>query len=243
MTGFIKEQLLWFSGIYILSLISLIALAQTKIENNAPVVEIIKPEANEKVKWNSLIPYSISVNDVEDGNSDYEEIANLEIILLVKYLEDSSLITGYLDQIDKDLEPLFAMSKSTCLTCHAATTKLIGPSFNMIANRYKDVENAKANLIGKVIEGGTGTWGEVQMPTNPDLNKKEAGLLIDWILSLEENPTQFYVGSTGAIRTQDVQSSPDKSVYILTAAYQDRGISDDPNSTKQGINTIKLKLR
>lgn len=243
MAGFIKEQLLRFSGIYILLLVSLIVHAQTKVENNPPVVEIIKPKPNEKVKWNSLIPYSISVKDVEDGNSAYEEIANLEVILLIKYLEDSSMTIDYLDHIDQDLEPLFAMSKSTCLICHTATSKLIGPSFDLIAKRYKDVENAKTYLVEKVIAGGKGTWGEVQMPTNPDLNEKEAGLLIDWILSLEDNPTQFYVGSTGAIRTQDVQSSPDKSIYILTAAYQDRGISDDPNSKKHGINTIKLKIR
>ena len=243
MTRFIKDQFLLFSGIYLLSLISFVAHAQSKVENNAPVVQIIKPRANEQLKWNSLVPYSINVNDVEDGNSAYDEIANLEIILLIKYLEDSSLTTKYLNHIDQDLETLFTMSKKTCLICHAATTKLIGPSFDLIAKRYKGVENAKTYLVEKVIKGGTGTWGEVQMPTNPDLNKKEAGQLIDWILKQGDNPTLFYVGDAGAIRTQEMQKRSDKSVYIITAGYQDHGLSDDPDNRKHSSHSIKLKLK
>ncbi len=242
MTRIIRDYFLRLTGIYLLSLISTIAHAQSEVVNNVPVVEITKPKANERFKWNSLIPYSISVKDVEDGNSAYEEIANMEIILLAKYLEDSSSTSGYLDNLDQDLEPLFAMSKSTCLSCHAATSKLIGPSFDLIAERYGNQENARSYLIGKVITGGSGVWGDVPMLPHPGLNQQEAGLLIDWILLQADNTTQFYIGSTGAIRTKDVQTGSDKSVYILTAAYQDNGLSDDPESKKPGLHSIKIMI-
>ncbi len=229
-------------GIFLLYLISFTAHGQSVSENNAPIVEIIKPKANKKLKCNSLVPYSISVKDVEDGNSAYEEIANFEIILLSKYLEDSSLATEYLENINKDLEPLFAMSKSTCLSCHAATHKLIGPSFDMISKRYNDQENAKTYLVEKVIAGGSGIWGEVPMLPHPGLSKQEVGFLIDWILSQADNPTQFYIGGAGAFKTKEVQTISNKSVYILTAAYEDHGISDDSKSKKHGTHSIKLMI-
>ena len=242
MNRFIKNNFLLFTGIYILCLISFLTPAQNLGENNAPVVEIIKPNRIEKLKWDALIPYSINVIDVEDGNSAYEEIANLEVILVSKYLEDSSVASGYLDNIDQELEPLFAMSKSTCLSCHAATGKLIGPSFDLIAKRYNDQQNARSYLIGKVIAGGSGIWGDVPMLPHPDLSQQEAGLLIDWILRQTDNPTRFYIGISGAIRTEAAQSSTDKSVYVLTAAYQDHAIPADPNSKKHGIHSIKIMI-
>ncbi len=218
-------------------------MAQSETENNAPVVEIVKPITNKHVKWNTLIPYSIEIKDVEDGYSAYDEIANQEVIMLTKYLEDSTMMNGYLEHIGDDLKPLFAMSKSTCLTCHAATTKLIGPSFDLIAKRYHGKKSTRAYLIDKVIKGGNGNWGDVIMPTNPNLSNQEIGVLIDWILKQADNPTQFNIGITGAIRTTNMTSNPGKSICVLTAAYQDHGFSDIPNSKKHATHSIKLLLR
>lgn len=218
-------------------------MSQNVAENHAPVVEIIKPISNNQFKWNTLIPYSIDIKDVEDGYSAYDEIANQEVIMLTKYLEGPSMMNEYLEHIDNDLKPLFAMSKSTCLTCHAATTKLIGPSFDLIAQKYQKKKNARIYLIDKVIQGGSGIWGEVIMPTHPNLNNQETGELIDWILKQADNPAQFYIGTDGAIRTIELQPNTGKVIYILTAAYQDHGFSDIPNSKKHGTHSIKLLLR
>lgn len=44
-------------------------------------------------RWNSIIPYSISVSDVEDGNTDYNEISSNEVVLVAKYLPESEIVT------------------------------------------------------------------------------------------------------------------------------------------------------
>jgi cytochrome c len=222
----------------------LIAPAQVLIENNhAPVIKIDKPKTSETLNWNTLVPYTINVNDVEDGNSAYEEIVDQEVLLLVKYLENSSLVDGYLSRIDRDLVPLVTMSQSTCLNCHAATTKLIGPSFDLVAKRYSTKDNAKRYLLESVIIGSTGIWGEEQMPPHPDITEEEAGLIIDWILNQEDSPTQFYVGLEGAIRIPEAQSDSDKGVYVLTAAYKDHGSTSSQKNKELGLQTITLKTR
>jgi len=238
-----QNRLVQFLVIYLLSMICGMAPIQAQVENNTPIVKIIQPKTSKPLKWNTLIPYSITVNDVEDGNSAYEEITDWEVLLIAKYLKDSSLVKDYLARIKLDLVPLFAMSKSTCLTCHAASSKLIGPSFDLIAKRYRENDRAKTYLTEKIISGGTGIWGEVKMPPNPDLNKAEVALIVDWILKQADNPTPFYVGMEGAIRAQKAQTNSDIGVYVLTAAYKDHGLTSAPKNQKLGLQTITLKIR
>ena len=238
-----QDLLVRFLVTYLLSLIGLIVHAQVQVENNVPVVNIIKPKTSKTLNWNTLIPYAISVNDTEDGNSAYEEITTREVILIVKYLEDSSMVNSYLARIDQNLVPLIAMSKSTCLNCHAASSKLIGPSFDLVAKKYNVNDNAKAYLTEKVITGSTGIWGEVQMPPHPGLNKEELDLMVDWILKQDDNPLPFYVGLEGTIRTPEGQTNTDMGVYVLTAAYEDHGLSYTPRNQKLGHQTITIKIR
>lgn len=232
-----------FFVVYLLFLISWTTHAQVRTENNAPVVQIIKPKTSEPLNWNTLVPYSINVNDREDGNSAYEEIADREVILIVKYLKDSSLVKNYLNRLNLDLAPLLAMSKSTCLNCHAASDKLIGPSFDLIADKYGADDKAKAYLSEKVITGGFGTWGEVKMPPHPDLKQEKLSQIIDWILMQKDNPIQFYLGLEGAIRTQKIPAVSHREVYVLTAAYKDHGLKKSLKDQKLGLQSVTLKMK
>lgn len=69
-----------------------------------------------------------------------------------------------------------------CMACHARDTKVLGPSFLDISDKYKD-DDAHDKLVNKVLKGGSGVWGPVPMPANPDLSDDEASALVDWILS------------------------------------------------------------
>ena len=74
-------------------------------------------------------------------------------------------------------------AKYTCLTCHNADTKLVGPSYRDIAARYKDDGEALAKVLTQIEKGGTGRWGVVPMPPLgdkvPAADRKTLG---DWIL-------------------------------------------------------------
>lgn len=75
-----------------------------------------------------------------------------------------------------------AMSKN-CMACHAVDKKLVGPAFKDIAAKYKGDKAATDKLVTKVIKGGSGTWGAVSMPANPQVNNAEAKKLVTWVLS------------------------------------------------------------
>lgn len=70
-----------------------------------------------------------------------------------------------------------------CVACHAADRKLVGPSFKDIAAKYANDKDAVAKLTRKVREGGSGVWGQVPMPANPQVSPDETGTLVKWVLS------------------------------------------------------------
>ncbi|WP_246212128.1 c-type cytochrome [Usitatibacter palustris] len=74
-----------------------------------------------------------------------------------------------------------AKSKA-CTACHNAENRVIGPSWKEIGAKYKGEVGAEAKLIAKIKAGGSGVWGPVPMPANPDLADTDAQALVRWIL-------------------------------------------------------------
>ena len=77
-----------------------------------------------------------------------------------------------------------ATSKN-CMACHAVDKKLVGPAFKDVADKYKSDKTAADKLAQKVIKGGSGAWGAVPMPANPQVSEAEAKKLVTWVLSLK----------------------------------------------------------
>jgi len=75
--------------------------------------------------------------------------------------------------------------KKNCLACHAVDAKRVGPAYKDVAAKYADNKDAVAMLSAKVIKGGSGSWGVVPMPANPQVSEAEAKTLVQWILSLK----------------------------------------------------------
>jgi cytochrome c len=74
------------------------------------------------------------------------------------------------------------ITKSDCLTCHKQAERLVGPSFNEIAKRYKPDAATKNKLATKIIKGGAGAWGQIPMTPHPQLSKTDAIEIVDFIL-------------------------------------------------------------
>lgn len=80
-------------------------------------------------------------------------------------------------------EKAFVIAKqNACLGCHAVNKKIVGPSFQAIAEKYKGDANAQAFLKNKIARGGSGSWGVVPMPANSKLNEADLSALTSWIL-------------------------------------------------------------
>ena len=77
-----------------------------------------------------------------------------------------------------------AQSKN-CMACHAVDKKVVGPAYKDVAAKYAGDKAAVDKLTQKVMKGGSGVWGPVPMPANPQVTEAEAKKLVTWILSLK----------------------------------------------------------
>ena len=75
--------------------------------------------------------------------------------------------------------------QKNCLACHQTDKKLVGPAYKEVAAKYAGQKDAAAKLAEKIQKGGTGVWGQIPMPANPQVNADEAMTLATWILSLK----------------------------------------------------------
>ena len=205
-------------------------------QNSPPKVKISVQGNENTFQWNSVVPYTIAVSDTEDGNTEYGEIPSHEVLLVAKYLPDSTLvkkITG--DGQLKHFDVLLAISKALCFNCHAGREKLIGPSFEQVAARYKNDRTAVDLLTKKIIDGSTGTWSDNKMPPHPELEEQDIKEMVTWILKNNSDPDVIYfVGTNGALRTKEKPpNASERGVYVLTASYMDHG----PRSTNNRLHT------
>ena len=81
-----------------------------------------------------------------------------------------------------DASAAILAKQNACLGCHAVDKKIVGPSFQAVANKYAKDPNANAFLKNKILKGGSGSWGVVPMPANAKLSDADVSLLASWIL-------------------------------------------------------------
>jgi cytochrome c len=78
------------------------------------------------------------------------------------------------------------MKKDGCVACHAVDKKIVGPAYVDVAAKYKGDKGAAAKLVEKVKKGGSGVWGQIPMPPNPQASDADIKALVDWILTLKK---------------------------------------------------------
>ncbi len=96
--------------------------------------------------------------------------------LVVSSLVAAGLIASAPAFANKDLA-----TKSGCMACHAVDKKVVGPSYQDVAKKYKAADEAK--LVEKVTKGGSGVWGSVPMPPNAAVKPDDVKTLVKWILA------------------------------------------------------------
>ena len=84
-------------------------------------------------------------------------------------------------------DPVHALSTfagQDCVACHRTSVPLVGPSYEAIAARYEPTEENFNFLVGRIIDGGEGVWGETPMTPHPALDRTAARAMVELILGL-----------------------------------------------------------
>ena len=77
------------------------------------------------------------------------------------------------------------LSKSDCLGCHKTDIKLVGPAYKDVAKKYPANETNYKLLTKKVLNGGSGVWGQIPMPPHPVMAAADANKMVKYILSIK----------------------------------------------------------
>ena len=77
-----------------------------------------------------------------------------------------------------------ALAKSKqCVACHAVDKKLVGPAYKDVAAKHKGQADAVTKVAARIKSGGSGIYGPVPMPPQPNLKDDELKLLAEWVLA------------------------------------------------------------
>jgi cytochrome c len=72
---------------------------------------------------------------------------------------------------------------SDCRACHHDKDKLVGPAYAEVAKKYKEKDIPM--LAKKVMDGGSGVWGQIPMAPHPTLSEPDAEAMVKYILTIK----------------------------------------------------------
>lgn len=81
-------------------------------------------------------------------------------------------------------EGLALIEGADCLTCHKVDARVVGPSYQEVADKYTEADVEM--LANKIIEGGKGAWGEIPMTPHAGMSKENAKKMVEYILTLKK---------------------------------------------------------
>ncbi|WP_373522308.1 PQQ-dependent sugar dehydrogenase [Aquiflexum sp.] len=226
--------------------------------NSRPEVKFKILEGNQSFYFpDGMIKYVVSVEDKEDGSLMDGMIRKEEVLVTAQYIP-SGMAYPQLELLDrqdklnpdtrlKHLNAKALVQKSNCLSCHLEDRKLVGPSFQDIAKRYKEDSKAFEILSKSIAEGGSGKWGDSPMPPQSMLNPAEISQIIDFILEINsENRENINLGTSGQYQTKAFnkrgrgkrldsyfRTTLEMGSYVFLASYTDKGLKE-----KDGLNLV-----
>lgn len=208
------------------------AVAEIQAGNEPPELAFTITRGNKSFFFpNTTFDYIVRVADKEDGSLNDGGIDPGEVSVTIDYLKEGydkvEIAQGHLAadaSADRFAAGKRLMEESDCKACHLVDKKSIGPMYTDVAKKYKNDTKAKEYLADKIINGGSGVWGDVAMAAHPTLTTEQTGRMVEYILSLaeEHKVTSLPVEGTYSVRAEK------QGVVIARAAYTDKGANGIP---------------
>jgi S-disulfanyl-L-cysteine oxidoreductase SoxD len=81
------------------------------------------------------------------------------------------------------VDPKALFTKNNCAACHAANSRMVGPSIVEMSEKYSGQPDALPMLAQKVKQGGSGVWGAIPMPPHPHVSDDDIDVMVQWMVS------------------------------------------------------------
>lgn len=131
-------------------------------------------------------------------------------------------------------------------SCHQLGAESAGPSFESVAQRYDgNLEKARP-LARKIIEGGSGVWGDRAMPAQPHVMDEHAIAMANFILrgtsggGIGGRPLDGKVTlDRHEAEDTEVISGLIRGAYVVQASYTDQGAGEIGPITRQERRVLR----
>lgn len=133
---------------------------------------------NSKILLALLLPFVFSCSKTEKSDSSGVPTFSEHVDVKPAASEPESV-----DVVALAAEGKTLVEASDCMTCHQINEKMIGPAYKDVANRYSEADLDL--LVDKIINGGSGNWGDVPMAAHNGLSKENSRKMVYYILSLK----------------------------------------------------------
>ncbi len=177
--------------------------------------------------YGDTVHYAVAVEDAEDGSLAAGTIDPTRVKVTLEYLPEGNVaLDGKGQPVTAALRGGTWIAESDCKACHAESKKSVGPAFNEIAGHYaakKDDPKLIDKLATKILQGGYGVWGEVNMSAHPQLSREVAAEMVRYILSLNSGKTPPQPLSAKGSFATGLSTGNRTGTYLLRAAYTDKG--------------------
>ena len=199
-----------------------ISSTQVFAGNTPPEVQI-ETSSNRSFYWdNSLLDYNVMVRDKEETAINPERIK-----LTFGYLPRGKDVAVILTQKQDIGNFNYLKGKQLtatldCKSCHSVDQASVGPTYLAISERYSGKQDAPKYLRDKIIQGGSGIWGERAMIPHPELTKSDAEEIVNYILSLTEKSGVRRPLKDEIVLKEHIGKGRD-GLYLLNASYTDQG--------------------
>tara|TARA_R110002049_G_scaffold309284_1_gene520083 strand:- start:2177 stop:5089 length:2913 start_codon:yes stop_codon:yes gene_type:complete len=205
--------------------------------NSRPEITISIERTNDYIfNAKSPIKYKVIVSD-PDGNQD---IDTANIFVSVDYMAGMDEVNKSMghQQVSATVTGKALTQGMDCKACHKETEKSIGPSFQQVAEKYKDDKKAESYLQKKIVSGGSGVWGEVAMAAHPNITADETRQIVTYIQSLANTEAkQKSLPQEGTIVPKPFHN---EYVMLLTASYTDKGANGVRPLT--GVKSVTFEI-
>lgn len=199
-----------------------ISSTQVFAGNTPPEVQI-ETSSNRSFFWdNSLLDYHVMVKDQEETAINPERI-KVTFGYLPRGKDVAVILTQNQDAGNFNyLKGQQLTATLDCKSCHSVDRASVGPTYLAISARYSGKQDALTYLTDKIIQGGSGAWGERAMIPHPELLKTDAEEIVNYILSLSDK-----AGAKRPLKDQIVLKEHIgkgiEGLYLLNASYTDLG--------------------
>jgi cytochrome c len=195
------------------------------VGNTRPELEIVLSGGNSSF-FIPGVPVGYEVKVKDEGSAEGVNLDNVYVSVDYREgMDDASLSAMGHQQASAIITGKALTQSMDCKTCHKENGPSIGPSYMEVSQKYQEGRRSvnMRYLMEKIVEGGSGVWGEVMMPAHPNVTAEEKRQIAEWILSLADTrPKEPSLPVVGSVTPEGNQAG---NTMVISASYTDEGMN------------------